>query len=56
MRGTFFPILMVAALLTATVVLWRGFPRSIGYAALIATMLFGAARTVSALPEILAGL
>jgi hypothetical protein len=50
-----FPILVVVALLTATVVLWRGLPTPIGYAALIATMLLGAVRTISALPEILAG-
>jgi len=51
-----FPILVVTALLTATVVLWRRLPSPIGYAALIAAMLFGVARTVSALPGILAGL
>lgn len=50
-----FPIMVALGLLIATVVRWRGLPDPIGYAALGATMLFGAARTVAALPEILAG-
>jgi len=50
-----FPIVVVLGLLTATLVRWRGLPDPIGYAALGATMLFGAARTIAALPEILAG-
>jgi len=51
-----FPIVVAVGLLTATVVRWRGLPDPIGYAALGATMLLGAARTIATLPEILAGL
>jgi hypothetical protein len=50
-----FPIMVALGLLIATVVRWRGLPDPIGYAALGATMLLGAARTIGALPEILAG-
>jgi hypothetical protein len=50
-----FPVLLVVGLLTATFVLWRRLPSPIAYAALGATMLLGAARTISALPEILSG-
>ena len=49
-----FPIVVALGLLTATLVRWRGLPDPIGYAALGATMLLGAARTIAALPEILA--
>ena len=51
-----FPILVVIGLVTAPLVLWRGLPTPIGYAALGATLLFGVARAISALPEILGGL
>ncbi|HEY8757667.1 MAG TPA: hypothetical protein VIN74_04150, partial [Candidatus Limnocylindria bacterium] len=50
-----FPIVVALGLLTATLVRWRGLPDPIGYAALGATMLLGAARTIAVLPEILAG-
>jgi len=50
-----FPIMVALGLLIATVVRWRGLPEPIGYAALAATMLLGAARTIAALPEVLAG-
>jgi len=50
-----FPIMVALGLLIATAVRWRGLPDPIGYAALGATMLLGAARTIAALPEILAG-
>jgi hypothetical protein len=51
----FFPIVFVLSLLIATFARWRGLPTPIGYAALGATMLLGATRTIGALPEILAG-
>jgi len=50
-----FPIVIVLGLLIATVARWRALPAPIGYAALGATMLFGALRTLSAIPQILAG-
>ena len=50
-----FPIVVALGLLTATLVHWRGLPDPIGYAALGATLLIGAARTIAVLPEILAG-
>jgi hypothetical protein len=50
-----FPIVVALGLLTATLVRWRGLPDPIGYAALGATLLLGAARTIAVLPEILAG-
>ena len=50
-----FPIMVALGLLIATVVRWRGLPEPIGYAALAATMVLGAARTIAALPEVLAG-
>lgn len=49
-------ILVVAAMLLPAVVLWLGLPRAIGYASLAAMLLFGAARTLSGLPSLVAGL
>jgi len=49
-------ILIVAAILVPAVVLWRGLPRVIGYASIGAMLLFGAVRTLSGLPGLLAGL
>ena len=49
-------IAIMAVILIPAVVLWRGLPRAIGYASLAAMLLFGAARTLSGLPSLLAGL
>jgi hypothetical protein len=51
-----FPIVFVLGLVIATVARSRALPRSVGYAALAAAMLFGAIRTALAVPQILAGL
>jgi lysylphosphatidylglycerol synthetase-like protein (DUF2156 family) len=48
-------IVIVAVLLVPAVVRWRGLPLAIGYASLAAVLLLGAARTLSGLPELLAG-
>lgn len=48
-------ILIVAAILVPAVVLWRGLPRAIGYASIAAMLLFGAARTLSGLPDLVRG-
>ena len=51
-----FPIVFVIGLAVATFARWRGLPKPVGYAALAAAMLFGAIRTVLAVPQIVAGL
>ena len=51
-----FPIVFVLGLVIVAFARWRGLPRPVGYAALAAAMLFGATRTVLAVPELLAGL
>lgn len=48
-------ILIVATLLVPAIVRWRGLPRVIGYASLAAVLLFGAARTLSGLPDLVRG-
>jgi hypothetical protein len=48
-------IVMVAALLVPALVRWRGLPPAIGYASLAGVLLLGAARTLSGLPQLLAG-
>ncbi|HEY8806058.1 MAG TPA: hypothetical protein VIN70_00550 [Candidatus Limnocylindria bacterium] len=50
-----FPIVFALSLLIATIARWRALPVPIGYAALATTMMLGAARTISAVPAILAG-
>lgn len=55
LADTFFPVIVVLGLLIATFARWRALPAPIGYAALGATMLFGALRTLSAMPQMLAG-
>jgi hypothetical protein len=55
LADTLFPIIVVLGLLIATFARWRALPAPIGYAALGATMLFGALRTLSAMPQILTG-
>ena len=49
-----FPIVFVLGLVIAAFARWRGLPRPVGYAALGAAMLFGAIRTVLAVPQLLA--
>lgn len=48
-------IVVVAAVLVPAIVRWRGLPPAIGYATLIAVTLLGASRTLSGLPQLLAG-
>lgn len=48
-------ITIVGPLLVAAVVRWRGLPEAFGYASLAAGVLLGAARTLSGLPELIAG-
>ena len=50
-----FPILSVLGVLIATFALWRGLATPIGYTALGASMLIGAARTIGGLSELIAG-
>jgi lysylphosphatidylglycerol synthetase-like protein (DUF2156 family) len=45
----------VAVVLVPAVVRWRALPSAIGYATLAAGLLFGAARTLSGLPSLVAG-
>lgn len=49
-------ITIVGPLLAAAIVRWRGLPEVFGYASLAAGVLLGAARTLTGLPELLAGL
>lgn len=49
-------ITIVAPLAAAAIVRWRGLPEMLGYASLAAGVLIGAARTLSGLPQLLAGL
>ena len=56
LTGPLFPILSVTALLIAAFARWRRLPTSIGYTALAAAVLLGAARTVGGLSELLAAL
>jgi hypothetical protein len=49
-------ITIVAPLAAAAIIRWRGLPEMLGYASLAAGVLVGAARTLSGLPELLAGL
>lgn len=49
-------ITIVGPLLAAAIVRWRGLPELFGYASLAAGVLLGAARTLSGLPELIAGL
>jgi hypothetical protein len=49
-------ITIVGPLLVAAIVRWRGLPEVIGYASLAVGVLLGAARTLSGLPQLLAGL
>lgn len=51
----FFPLVFVLSLLIATIVRVRSLPEPIGYAALGATILLGAARTIAAMPDLLFG-
>jgi hypothetical protein len=48
-------ITIVGPLLVAALVRWRGLPEVLGYAGLAAGVLIGATRTLSGLPELLAG-
>jgi hypothetical protein len=48
-------ITIVGPLLVAALVRWRGLPEVLGYASLAAGVLIGATRTLSGLPELLAG-
>jgi hypothetical protein len=48
-------IVILAAMLVPAIVRWRGLPRAIGYASIVAVLLLGAVRTVSGLPQLLAG-
>jgi hypothetical protein len=48
-------ITIVGPLVAAAIVRWRGLPELFGYASLAAGVLLGAARTLSGLPELLAG-
>jgi hypothetical protein len=48
-------ILIVAVLLVPAIVRWRGLSPAIGYASLAAVLLFGAARTLSGLPDLVRG-
>lgn len=50
-----FAAVFVTGLVVATVTRWRGLPALVGYAALGATVLMGAIRTIGAVPQILAG-
>lgn len=49
-------ITIVAPLAAAAVVRWRGLPEVFGFASLAAGVLIGAARTLSGLPQLVAGL
>lgn len=48
-------IAIAAALLVPAIVRWRALPQAIGYASLAAVLLFGAARTLSGLPDLVRG-
>ncbi len=48
-------ITIVGPLAAAAIVRWRGLPEVVGYASLAAGVLIGAARTLSGLPQLLAG-
>jgi hypothetical protein len=48
-------VAVVAVLLVPAIVRWRGLPPAIGYASLIGVVLLGAVRTLSGLPQLLAG-
>jgi lysylphosphatidylglycerol synthetase-like protein (DUF2156 family) len=48
-------ILIVAAVLVPAVVHWRRLPRAIGYASIAAVLLFGAARTLGGLSDLVRG-
>jgi hypothetical protein len=48
-------VIIVAVLLVPAIVRWRGLPPALGYASLTLVLLFGAARTLSGLPQLLAG-
>lgn len=49
-------VTIVGPLLAAAIVRWRGLPEVLGHASLAAGVLFGAVRTLSGLPELIAGL
>jgi hypothetical protein len=48
-------ITIVGPLIIAAIVRWRGLPEVVGYASLAVGVLLGAARTLSGLPQLLAG-
>jgi hypothetical protein len=48
-------IAIVGPLLVAAIVRWRGLPEIVGQASLVAGLLFGATRTLSGLPQLIAG-
>ncbi|MEP6694180.1 MAG: hypothetical protein ABJB39_06015 [Chloroflexota bacterium] len=50
-----YSLLVVAALVVAVLVRWRGLPLAIGYASLVGAMLLGAARLLPGLPNLLTG-
>ncbi|HLZ47289.1 MAG TPA: hypothetical protein VKR80_01410 [Candidatus Limnocylindria bacterium] len=49
------PVVFVLGLVVATVARWRDLPALVGYTALVAPIVLGAARTIGAVPRILAG-
>jgi hypothetical protein len=48
-------VAILAVLLVPAIVRWRALPAAIGYASIISVVLLGAARTLSGLPQLLAG-